>query len=296
MPTPKEQYIRAMNQAALEYGRLEDRTARTLLAYLRDLRLAVNDEMLSASGPGALQAAQFRSRIDDYIARFEAQAGAEVNSALASAYQIGQDIVIRPLLALGYRVDGIGGALLASVTAMSADLAQGITADALKVINLQTRMAALGQVNPLDAMREITRQFGIAGLSRGKMITQGVGYRAERILRTELNRTFNFAQHMQQQEASRQQPEALLKRWIATADSRTRHSHLVAHRRYAMNPIPVTEPFEVGGARMMYPLDPSAPPEETINCRCRSATIVPAIGVIGSSLDGRIAQVLAKAE
>ena len=74
----------------------------------------------------------------------------------------------------------------------------------------------------------------------------------------------------------------LLKRWVATPDKRTRESHLRAHIRYAANPIPVSEPFVVGGARLRFPLDPNGPPGETINCRCRELVVHPAIG------DGRL--------
>ena len=80
----------------------------------------------------------------------------------------------------------------------------------------------------------------------------------------------------------------LTKRWIATADNRTRPSHLAAHMRYGENPIPIEEPFIVGGAELRYPCDPLGPPEESVNCRCRMASIVPEVGVLKSPLDGKI--------
>ena len=62
------------------------------------------------------------------------------------------------------------------------------------------------------------------------------------------------------------------KEWWATGDDRTRDSHLVAWQDYSEGgtpgPILMDQPFQVGGARLMQPGDPSGPPEETVNCRC----------------------------
>jgi HK97 family phage portal protein len=52
--------------------------------------------------------------------------------------------------------------------------------------------------------------------------------------------------------------------WVSMNDSEVRSSHRAAHGQEK----PIEEPFEVGGALMMYPGDPTAPPEEVINCRC----------------------------
>jgi len=275
------------------YGRMEDGTTRALLVLLRNLRDGVNSEILAAPSPDTLQLRQFRDMLEQHIATFEAQAEAELRAAQAGTFRLGQDMVLQPLASLGYRVTPLSGALLASVTAQSADLVRTISADAIKAINLQVRMAALGQIQPLDAMRAITRQFGLRRLSPGKLITRGVGYNAERILRTELNRTFNLAHYAQQQVG--QEQIDLRKRWIATADSRTRASHLRVHMETLANPIPTDQPFIVGGAKMMYPGDPAGPPEESIQCRCTMAVIVQEIGVISSPLDAGITQRLEKA-
>ena len=57
----------------------------------------------------------------------------------------------------------------------------------------------------------------------------------------------------------------LEKYWIATNDNRTRDSHA---EMLGTKPLPMDEPFDVGGTEMMYPGDPSAPPDEVCNCRC----------------------------
>lgn len=54
------------------------------------------------------------------------------------------------------------------------------------------------------------------------------------------------------------------KDWLATRDHRTRQSHADANGQT----VRLDEKFSVGGASMDGPHDPSAPPGETISCRC----------------------------
>lgn len=56
----------------------------------------------------------------------------------------------------------------------------------------------------------------------------------------------------------------MVRDWIASGDGRTRSSHALADgQKREMN-----RPFDVGGAKLMRPGDPSAPAREIINCRC----------------------------
>ena len=55
--------------------------------------------------------------------------------------------------------------------------------------------------------------------------------------------------------------------WIATNDSRTRHSHAVLDGETR----PIDTPFSNG---LMYPGDPNGRPEEVWNCRCTVAAVV----------------------
>jgi hypothetical protein len=83
--------------------------------------------------------------------------------------------------------------------------------------------------------------------------------RAQRIARTESTGAYNAAGLA----ALSDEGEAE-KAWIATRDSRTRPSHVLADRQV----VPLTQPFDVGGAPLLMPGDPSGPAEETVNCRC----------------------------
>jgi len=60
-------------------------------------------------------------------------------------------------------------------------------------------------------------------------------------------------------------PGTALKRWVTEGDRRVRDTHReVGDQR----PIPLNMPFLVGGAPMMFPGDPTGPPDEVVNCRC----------------------------
>jgi hypothetical protein len=54
------------------------------------------------------------------------------------------------------------------------------------------------------------------------------------------------------------------KTWWSKADGKVRFTHQMAHGQT----VSILEPFIVGGYQMMYPQDWSAPPKETMHCRC----------------------------
>lgn len=65
------------------------------------------------------------------------------------------------------------------------------------------------------------------------------------------------------------------KEWAAAGDEATRESHMdVDGQVVALNSPFIFEGMEGGTVEMLYPGDPSGPPEEVINCRC---TIIPGI-------------------
>lgn len=89
--------------------------------------------------------------------------------------------------------------------------------------------------------------------------------RARRIARTEIHNAAMYGQ----QAAAEASPLQFEKVWLATEDARTRTSHARANgQRVALDGTFVLRSERDGVTRLAYPGDSSAPPGETINCRC----------------------------
>lgn len=91
--------------------------------------------------------------------------------------------------------------------------------------------------------------------------------RAHVIARTETH----FAAGWANEQAASEADITLVKEWAATADSRTRESHLEADGQT----VPMGQAFDVGGYALRYPGDAAGPAEEVINCRCQALYLEP---------------------
>ncbi len=312
MGTVRDEYIRRMNAIAARYGELEDRTVHAILRELERTRDQVA-ALIARGGEDVTRWRERMQRLDALMAELEGRLQRIIAESAAQTVEHGAAYAVEPLQAAGL----VGGAAFDAVTlaqanvwaSYAAQIARGLTDEVRQAVNRVVRDVGLGTLQPFEAMQRVTQIFGEAGVYQGREVVRGVSARAERTVRTELQRGFNLAAHSQQMSLARRVP-GLRKRWIATADGRTRRGHLEIHRKTARNPIPVDAPFHLRDWRytkgrgwyiasehdLMYPGDPSAPPEYTVNCRCTMALIHPEIGVIGSSLDGRIAAMLKRAE
>lgn len=85
--------------------------------------------------------------------------------------------------------------------------------------------------------------------------------RARTVAVTEVNRAFHFGSLA----LAMQAPGTVVKKWIAKEDRATRPTHAAADNQTR----PVMQPFLVGVSALMAPGDPSGPPHEVINCRCK---------------------------
>ncbi|MFZ4160444.1 phage minor head protein [Streptomyces griseoincarnatus] len=110
----------------------------------------------------------------------------------------------------------------------------------------------------VDALRARLRRL----FAREEGAQLGPG-REERIARTEASRAWNAATLAAARELSGPD-RPLVKQWRTRGDARVRHSHDRVDGQLRL----LDEPFRVGGHDMMHPGDPTAPADETVNCRC----------------------------
>jgi len=89
--------------------------------------------------------------------------------------------------------------------------------------------------------------------------------RARTVARTEVVGAYNGGLHDAFAMVVEADPDAAyVHRWLATDDQRTRPDHREADGQAQ----PWGTAFNVGGFAMMHPHDPTAPPQEVVNCRC----------------------------
>ena len=101
--------------------------------------------------------------------------------------------------------------------------------------------------------------------------------RATVVARTEAIGALNAGRNDAFQAYAEDEPdEELEKVWLATSDSRTRKTHQIADGQR----VPLDQPFIVGGFPLMFPGDPSGPPQEVIQCRCTQLLVE-----VGESVD-----------
>ena len=93
-------------------------------------------------------------------------------------------------------------------------------------------------------------------------------YRAATIARTETHNAASYANHAVNESLGIPNQK---KRWVATADARTRQTHKAANG----TEVDINEDFIIGGVPMSYTGDPRGGPQNVINCRCVTLYIDP---------------------
>jgi hypothetical protein len=89
--------------------------------------------------------------------------------------------------------------------------------------------------------------------------------RAKVIARTELNRFQEIGALASARRFQRQSGDTLVKEWETRDDPKVRPGHAEVDNEIKR----LGEPFHVGKSSMQQPVDPTAHPDDSVNCRCR---------------------------
>lgn len=103
--------------------------------------------------------------------------------------------------------------------------------------------------------------------------------KAENLSRTVATGAFNGAHLFAAQAREQVLGIELEKVWLATIDSRTRDSHFAADGQRRR----LDQPFNVGGASLDRPGDPTGPAEEVLSCRCTMLELEPGDALPGET-------------
>lgn len=261
-PTP------AQRRLLRQQRRHEEASVRETLRLLRAARKDVRERIaLLPEGSVTLTTQQMLEQalteaITAYVGRFSELLGSEA----ATAADLG----------IAFAETTLPSAVTSVRFGLSREVIDGLHAYRLTLAG-DVRDDALGQMREIlqrgllsgATTAELARDLGATGLQPvGPFRT--VAQRSETIVRTELNRMANTATYHRYQAATEQVP-GLRKRWLATADLRTRDSHR------ALNGVEraMDEDFTVGSSKAAYPHDPRLPARESVSCRCRLVPVLP---------------------
>ena len=271
--TERAAYIRKVNRILDKVDTLDVATTKAAAVQVRQLRRQILDSMGSPEGWTATAMPRILKEISQAFDAWGDDLTANVHGAMGEAYKLGNESSQAFAVqagAAGASVMMINTEQLATLRTITAELLV-TNKDKLKAdVSRQVRSAFLGVQKPGEAIAAVSRIVpGIRQPVRDKdgevigLRYTGPAARAETIVRTELGRAFSVAQHDQLLELDKIMPDAR-KQWLTVIDGRTRQTHLAAHGQR----VKVAQNFIVGGARLMYPRDPSGPASEVINCRC----------------------------
>lgn len=282
---------KAAKDVMAEYGRLEDATADQVLKRLNTLR----DSLRARMGTEFLT--DFKRYSLDSLLRdvdrliFDTTKAIEtdIRKPIEQADGLGDANGILPMQAAGVRVSAqvaMPGVDLSLVQATFGNMVDLLTppmqqfGTQLKTSLRRVALAGEGRMTEIKRLKDHIEGAGFASAQ----------YKAERMIRTELGRTFNESTYGKLVDLGKTF-RFIRKCWRCTRDNRTRIGHVQAAVQYAKGKgIPINERFQlrvyderkgqnpklIGTAFLRFPIDPLVTPDgrigagATILCRCNS--------------------------
>ncbi len=200
---------------------------------------------------------ELQAEIRRAMGEFSDRAATMISTAAGQAWEAGQALIDAPLLAAGFRIDGMVPLLdtrqLVAMRAFMTDRIKNIGLQAANKINTELGLVVLGAQPPGAAIMRVAAILG--DISRARAIT---------IVRTELSRVYGTASQQRLTQAAGV-VDGLKKQWRRSGKVHSRITHDLADGQV----VDADKPFKLGnGMRLMFPHDPAAPAGETINCGC----------------------------
>lgn len=271
---------------------LERQAVQDILKYLGDLKKALTHRLLTGAGSltdfkrFTLQA--LLADTDRLIADAQRRLAMMTERLIQNAADLGDSHAEEPLVAAKLDVQrslpGLDQTVIQATFGNTVKLLTPPMAQFADDAKRAIRAVALAGDNKFEAIQKLRDRIAGQGMAAAQ-------YKAERIIRTELGRTFNEATYQRLVALSAQYP-FLKKVWRATKDNRTRQGHREAGQAYARgrgvdikgafvvnvyDERPGKSPVLQGKVAMRFPVDPLAVPQgklaasATIMCRCNAA-------------------------
>lgn len=270
MATPRERAIRASLGVERRLRKVEDAQVRAIVSGLKDARAATLDRLAFATRSWDIaQARSVLAELERQLTLWGDATIRDLGAAFDVADDLGRELTASSLRAAGVVELGISPTVATEQVIVAQRtlplLISGISEDTLADVSRILRRSVLLQQQPIDAMKSVGRVVG----PTAKGPFRNASLRAEAIVRTELGRISQQSAYGSLNDYAVRFDASMGKQWVSYIDGRTRRAHIWANGQTRDK---VTQPFLVGGERMLYPKDPRASPGNVVNCRC---TMVP---------------------
>lgn len=234
---------------------------RAMLDVLKELQRQTLDEIGRAAITewDAYHLKEMLNSIEHQIDNFAAKGKAEADGLLEESWGMGRNLVDIPLAEAGiYTGFRLSTSVLDTLKDFTFHKIEGLSEAAWDKIRGELTLGVMGGKTP----QEVAKAVGTNLTDRS--IFTSIARRAEVITQMEMGRVFSTATELRMEEAA-DHVDGLEKMWRHVGHPKVpRSSHLAADGQH----VPVNESFNIGGVQMMYPRDPGAPIDETINCGC----------------------------
>jgi len=257
--TKKERaYNKMLKEVTRKVGKLEDREVKKVMGILSNARTQVASAVASTEWE-IYYIPQLKEAVGRAMQGFRQRYLREQTEALTNMWNAGIDAVDMPLhhVGIGTLAPEISRSALEVMQGYSADLIEGLSADALKKINNEITLGIMGQKTPFEVMKSVGRNL------KDKSVFVSIGNRAEAITRTEMARVHSAARQGRMAATVDANPdEKWQKKWISSGkrNPRVNHAKLGADGGEVVD---VDENFTGG---IPYPHAPGLPASEVVNC------------------------------